>query len=146
MKLKSVLLAGLSEPILRGFENSWDVDVPIGPGNYRLRPGSPSIDAGTNAPGGPGIDFAGAPRPRDGDGDGIAVRDQGAFERPDTFAPKITGLKAPKLKRNAKRGLNTVVVKGGKLSEGRYRLKLTARDAFGNVSTRTIKAKAAARR
>jgi hypothetical protein len=217
----------VTESILRGFDNTWGISVPIGPGvgtpsltlsdsnfkpeglpedsphvdfrdpgnidadplfvgpgNYRLSPGSPSIDAGTNAAGGPGVDFVGALRPRDGDGDGIAVRDQGAFERSDTFAPKITGLKAkklkrgairityrlseaasvrlsfkpvpaksrgkkrkaPKLKRNAKRGLNTLVVKGGKLSKGSYRLKLTARDSSGNVSAMTIKAKAGARR
>jgi hypothetical protein len=212
----------VTESILQGFNNSWGINVPVGPGfgtadltltdsnfrpqglpqdsphvdfsdagnidadplfagpgNYRLLPGSPSIDAGTNAAGGPAADFAGAGRPRDGDGDGIAVRDQGAFERADTFAPKITGLKvrklkkggvriryrlseparvrsifkpvparaggkkrkAPVIRKQAKRGANTLLVRRGRLSKGNYRLKLTAKDPYGNASSKTIKVK-----
>jgi len=52
----------------------------VGKSDYRLQPGSPSIDAGDPAPGGPPEDFDGTIRPLDGDGDGIRVRDQGAFE------------------------------------------------------------------
>jgi hypothetical protein len=217
----------VTESIMRGFDNTWGISVPIGPGvgtpgltlsdsnfrpeglpedsphvdfsdpgnidadplfvgpgNYRLSPGSPSIDAGTNAAGGPGNDFAGALRPRDGNGDGIAVRDQGAFERADTFPPKITGLKAkklrrgairisyrlseaarvrftfkpvpaksrgkkrkaPKIQRNARRGFNTLVVKGRRLSGGLYRLKLVARDPYGNASSKSVRARSVTRR
>jgi parallel beta-helix repeat protein len=56
----------------------------------RLIPGSPCIDAGTNAPPGglPLDDFDGNPRVLDGDGDGDAVADMGACEfSPD--APAI---------------------------------------------------------
>jgi len=51
-------------------------------GNYRLRPGSPCIDAGTNTVGLPigTRDFDGAPRIVDGDGDGTAIADMGAYE------------------------------------------------------------------
>jgi hypothetical protein len=107
VKLKSVLLAGLSESILQGFENSWDVDVPIGPG---IGTADLTFTDSNFSPVGlpedsPHVDFS---DPGNIDADPI-------FVGPDTFAPKITGLKAPKLKRNAKRGLNNVVVKGGKL-------------------------------
>jgi hypothetical protein len=72
-----------------------------GPGDYRLKPGSPSIDVA--GPGGPASDFTGRLRPLDGDGDGTAVRDQGAFEAPDTFGPRITSLRSKTLKRGAVR-------------------------------------------
>ncbi len=51
-------------------------------GNYRLRPGSPCIDAGTNTVGLPigTTDFDGTPRFVDGNGDGTAITDMGAYE------------------------------------------------------------------
>jgi hypothetical protein len=53
--------------------------------DFRLRRGSPAIDAGS-AVDAPGVDFAGRPRPRDGDGDGTARVDIGAYEA----APEVT--------------------------------------------------------
>lgn len=51
--------------------------------DYRLRPGSPVIDAGDPAAAGlPATDLAGAPRITDGDGDGLTVVDMGAYETP----------------------------------------------------------------
>ncbi len=47
--------------------------------DYRLRPGSPSIDTGTND-GAPDDDLLGESRPFDGDADGEAVTDMGAYE------------------------------------------------------------------
>jgi hypothetical protein len=47
--------------------------------NYRLRPGSPAIDAGNDALA-PARDFLGITRPLDGDGDGTATVDMGAHE------------------------------------------------------------------
>jgi hypothetical protein len=49
-------------------------------GNYRLRPGSPCIDAGTNLSAILTSDLDGRPRPVDGNGDGLAVFDIGAYE------------------------------------------------------------------
>lgn len=49
-------------------------------GNYRLRWGSPAIDAGTNS-GAPPFDLEGVARPQDGNFDGIRVTDMGAYER-----------------------------------------------------------------
>lgn len=48
--------------------------------NFRLLPGSPCIDAGTNAAPVIRQDLAGVARPLDGDGDGRAAFDIGAFE------------------------------------------------------------------
>ena len=50
-------------------------------GDYHLRPGSPSIDAGDNtSPNLPATDFDGNPRVQDGNGDGVVVIDMGAYE------------------------------------------------------------------
>jgi serine protease len=52
-------------------------------GDYHLRPGSPSIDAGDNAALNlPETDIEGNPRITDGNGDGVAVVDMGAYEAP----------------------------------------------------------------
>ena len=64
--------------------------------NVRLAPGSPVIDKGNPAAGGPSVDFLGAPRVVDGDGDGTAVRDMGAFEfAPESALPDTTITKKP---------------------------------------------------
>jgi hypothetical protein len=47
--------------------------------DYRLRPSSPAVDAGTNT-GAPSTDIRGLRRPVDGDGDGVAITDMGAYE------------------------------------------------------------------
>jgi hypothetical protein len=49
--------------------------------DFHLTPGSPLVDAGTNA-GAPTTDFDGDPRPVDGDGDTVATTDIGADELP----------------------------------------------------------------
>ena len=49
-------------------------------GNYRLRPDSPCIDAGTNLSATITNDLDGRPRPLDGNGDGLAAFDMGAYE------------------------------------------------------------------
>ncbi len=56
------------------------VFVDAAAGDFRLRFGSPGIDAGTNLTGLLADDFAGTLRPLDGDGDGIAAFDMGAYE------------------------------------------------------------------
>ena len=62
-----------------------DVDPQL-TADFSLPVGSPSIDAGDPAAG-LVDDFAGAPRPADGNGDGVAIRDQGAFERQPPMPP-----------------------------------------------------------
>ncbi len=52
--------------------------------DYHLRPGSPTVDTGTNE-GAPDVDFDGNPRPFDGDGDGIATTDIGGYESQTTY-------------------------------------------------------------
>ena len=64
-------------------------------GNYRLQPGSPSIDAGNNAAAQlPPRDPDGNARILDGDGNGAAVIDVGAFERTAMLSPGSRGFGA----------------------------------------------------
>jgi hypothetical protein len=68
-------------------------------GDFRLSAGSPAIDAGDPAAGGPALDLAGSARVRDGNGDGVARRDLGAFEyvppAVDNTAPQTAITKKP---------------------------------------------------
>ncbi len=54
--------------------------VNVAAGNYRLRPGSPCIDAGADLSAILARDLDGNPRPLDGNRDGIAAFDMGAYE------------------------------------------------------------------
>ena len=68
-----------------GWTGTGNIDVEPGfafPSDYRLLPGSPCLDAGTNEPtGGPAGGGYGRPAAAiDGDGDGQAVADMGAYE------------------------------------------------------------------
>lgn len=75
-----------------------DVDpafVNAAAGDYRLAPGSPVLDKGDPASGGPALDRDGAVRVADGDAVLGAVRDMGAYERPDTTPPETTITSGP---------------------------------------------------
>lgn len=62
-------------------------------GDFRLRSGSPAIDAGSNAaPLLPDLDLDGRPRIQDGNADGTAVVDIGAFEFSPPAASRFRGI------------------------------------------------------
>jgi hypothetical protein len=61
--------------------------APTTTGDYRLRQGSPAIDAGNNLSVTVTTDLEGNPRIVDGDGDGGAVVDMGAYEAPYADVP-----------------------------------------------------------
>ena len=58
--------------------------------DHHLTPGSPVVDKGDPAAGGPATDLDDQPRVVDGDAVAGAVRDMGAYELPDTVAPDTT--------------------------------------------------------
>jgi parallel beta-helix repeat protein len=67
-----------------------------GTADYRLLPGSPSIDAGTSNQA-PQTDLDGVSRPVDGDGDGVPAFDMGVYEAPalDRIPPASTAIPSP---------------------------------------------------
>ncbi|RZI92493.1 MAG: hypothetical protein EOO67_08515 [Microbacterium sp.] len=133
-------------------------------GNYRPGPGSPLIDAGNPAASTSTLDLDGNPRVADGNGDITAVRDLGAYEVPDTFAPQtvITGATAsptrdrtPTVKFTSEPGATFTCKVDAKpavpcaspftapsLTNGTHKIAVTARDSAGNAdptpATRTI--------
>lgn len=129
----------------------------VGPGDYRLREGSPSIDAADPASA-LTEDLLGDLRPVDGDRNGTAIGDQGAFEfdppvLPDTAAPVLSkfGFKAP----GRKAGKITVTTSeastvsatltpkpAGKGKKKRKRVKLSAKaSGAGTVTLKIAKGK-----
>lgn len=64
-------------------------------GDYHLAVGSPLVDKGSAAAGGPALDRDGAARVTDGDGNGTVVRDLGAYERPTSTPPSAPDKTAP---------------------------------------------------
>jgi len=84
--------------LILGGTGDLDVDplfVDPAHGNYRLASGSPVIDKGDPALGGPTTDLGGGVRVFDGDGDLTATRDMGAYERSDLVAPNTTVTAGP---------------------------------------------------
>ena len=89
-----------TNPLLSPLQNNG------GPTDTRaLLPGSPAIDAGTNA-GCPETDQRGVRRPQNGDGNTSAVCDVGAFERNDLTPPKVTTTVPSAGKTGVKRNTN----------------------------------------
>lgn len=133
-------------------------------GNYRPGPGSPLIDAGNAAASTSTLDLDGNPRVADGNGDITAVRDLGAYEVPDTFAPQtvITGATAsptrdrtPTVKFTSEPGATFTCKVDAKpavpcaspftapsLTNGTHKIFVTARDTSANAdptpASRTI--------
>ncbi len=70
-----------------GIQNVDPLFVAPAGGDYRLAPGSPSIDAANAAYTTQATDLDGLGRIQDGNEDGIAKPDQGAYERPDPTPP-----------------------------------------------------------
>ena len=84
--------AGCPDPTGKSGNISADprlVDAAGASPDYRLQPGSPSIDAGLSFAAGFDFDIDGLPRTTDGDGDGTAVVDMGAYEAP-TLVPHVS--------------------------------------------------------